>query len=106
MRACLVLAVQVDSCAVQTVEGLAAANTLSPLQDSFRQNHALQCGFCAAGFLMSATSLLEDNPRPSRDDVVEMLSGNICRCTGYQTISEAVLYAAGQHDAQDHADEH
>lgn len=92
MRACLLLAVQVDEREVQTVEGLADRNTLSPLQDSFRRHHALQCGFCTAGFLMSATCLLEENPQPNREDVVEVLSGHICRCTGYQKIVEAVLH--------------
>ncbi|MFE3170013.1 (2Fe-2S)-binding protein [Amycolatopsis sp. NPDC059090] len=93
-RACLMLAVQADGRSVCTVEGLARQNTLSRLQESFRAHHALQCGFCTAGFLMSATALLADNPAPTRAEVVDALSGNICRCTGYQKIVEAVLHAA------------
>lgn len=100
MRACLVLAVQVDEREVQTVEGLAERNVLSPLQESFRQHHALQCGFCTAGFLMSATCLLEQNPQPAREDVVEVLSGHICRCTGYQKIVEAVLHVGEGGDSE------
>lgn len=94
IRSCLVLAVQADSCDVETVEGLAQMNRLNRLQQAFRNNHAMQCGFCTAGFLMSATSLLTDNPTPTRGEVVEVMSGNICRCTGYETIVNAVLEAA------------
>ncbi|PBC47810.1 (2Fe-2S)-binding protein [Rhodococcus sp. ACS1] len=94
-RACLMLAGQGDGREVRTVEGLATGNRLNELQQSFRKHHGLQCGFCTAGFLMSATALLAENPNPSEDDVVEALSGNICRCTGYQTIVQAVLDVAG-----------
>nr|WP_235046830.1 2Fe-2S iron-sulfur cluster-binding protein [Arthrobacter nitrophenolicus] len=80
----------------RTVEDLSDGAALSPLQEAFKRHHALQCGFCTAGFLMSATELLESNPSPTRDEVIEALSGNLCRCTGYQTIVEAVLDAAGQ----------
>jgi len=80
---------------VRTVEGLATGNRLNELQQSFRKHHGLQCGFCTAGFLMSATALLAENPNPSEGEVVDALSGNICRCTGYQTIVQAVLDVAG-----------
>ncbi|WP_413544390.1 (2Fe-2S)-binding protein [Citricoccus nitrophenolicus] len=79
---------------IQTVESLSPAGTLNPLQEAFKKHHALQCGFCTAGFLISATKLLEQNPNPSRIEVIEALSGNLCRCTGYQTIVDAVLEAA------------
>ncbi|GAF44370.1 (2Fe-2S)-binding protein [Rhodococcus wratislaviensis] len=93
-RACLMLAGQGDGREVRTVEGLAVGNRLNELQQSFRTHHGLQCGFCTAGFLMSATALLAENPNPSEDEVVDALSGNICRCTGYQTIVQAVLDVA------------
>ena len=88
------LAAQVDGAELQTVEGLAADGALTPLQEAFRERHALQCGFCTPGILMAAADLLERG-RPSRDDVVDLLSGQICRCTGYEPIVEAILQAAG-----------
>ncbi|PKV95488.1 MULTISPECIES: (2Fe-2S)-binding protein [Amycolatopsis] len=94
VRSCLMLAAQADGHELRTVEGLAGRSSLSPLQESFRRQHALQCGFCTAGFLMSATALLEHNPRPTREEVVDGLSGCLCRCTGYEKIVEAVLDAA------------
>jgi carbon-monoxide dehydrogenase small subunit len=96
VRSCLVLAAQGDGRSIRTVEDLSEGAALSPLQEAFKRHHALQCGFCTAGFLISATELLESNPSPTRGEVVEALSGNLCRCTGYQTIVEAVLDAAGQ----------
>lgn len=93
-RSCLMLAVQADARSVRTVESLADGPELNALQTAFRNNHALQCGFCTAGFLMSATALLEADPAPSRDDIVETVSGSLCRCTGYQTIVAAVEEAA------------
>jgi aerobic-type carbon monoxide dehydrogenase small subunit (CoxS/CutS family) len=90
-RSCLLLAVQVDGAQVQTVEGLSDGE-LTPLQAAFRECHALQCGFCTPGILMAATDLLARG-RPSRDDVVDLLSGQICRCTGYEPIVEAILRA-------------
>lgn len=96
VRACLVLAVQADGHEVRTVEDLADGPELNALQDSFRRHHALQCGFCTAGFLMSATALLADNLAPSLTEVRSAISGNVCRCTGYLTIVDAVLDAAGQ----------
>ena len=95
VRSCLMLAVQARETEVTTVEGLAADGELSPLQRAFREHHALQCGFCTPGVLMSLTAWLRDNPAPAERDVREALSGNICRCTGYQPIVAAALAAAG-----------
>jgi carbon-monoxide dehydrogenase small subunit len=89
-RSCLMLAVQVGGRHIQTVEGLASGRELTPLQDAFHRHHALQCGFCTAGVLMTATALLSENPSPSRDEIREALSANLCRCTGYQTIIDAI----------------
>lgn len=100
-RSCLMLAVQADGRSIRTVEGLADGAELNPLQKAFRNNHGLQCGFCTAGFLMSATALLEDNPHPSRDEIVETISGSLCRCTGYQTIIEAIEEAAAATEVED-----
>jgi 2-furoyl-CoA dehydrogenase 2Fe-2S iron sulfur subunit len=94
-RSCLTLAVQVDGRRVETVEGLAPADgTLSDLQDAFRRNHALQCGFCTAGILMSSADYLSRVAAPSEEDVRAMLAGHLCRCTGYSSIVRAVLDAA------------
>jgi aerobic-type carbon monoxide dehydrogenase small subunit (CoxS/CutS family) len=101
MRSCLMLAAQGADASIRTVEGLGERGELTVLQSSFRRHHALQCGFCTAGFLASATALLAENPHPARDEVVEALSGNICRCTGYETIVDAVLDAASAEVADD-----
>lgn len=93
VRSCLTLAVQVDGAEVTTVEGLAHLDELSPLQQSFREHHALQCGFCTPGFLTTAHALLMREPEADRDRIRHVLSGNLCRCTGYINIVEAV-YAA------------
>jgi aerobic-type carbon monoxide dehydrogenase small subunit (CoxS/CutS family) len=94
-RSCLVFGVQADDCAVETVEGLAGDDgALNPLQEAFSEHHALQCGFCTPGFLMLATALLRDNPDPSDDEIRDTMASNICRCTGYQSILEAVRAAA------------
>ena len=93
-RACLMLAVQVDGSTITTVEGLASGNVLNPLQEAFWNNHGLQCGFCTPGMLMTATELLTDNPEPDAGQVRECLSGNLCRCTGYDSIVSSVLDAA------------
>ncbi len=95
VRSCLMLAVQVDGSSVVTVEGLTPATGLSPLQTAFRKHHALQCGFCTAGILTTAHALLKDEPDADRDRIREVLSGNICRCTGYTTIVEAIYEARG-----------
>jgi len=92
---CLTLAVQADGAAVDTVEGLAPApDQLSILQESFRKNHALQCGFCTAGILMSLDTLLRDTPDADEDQIHDVLSGHLCRCTGYHTILKAAVEAA------------
>lgn len=90
VKSCSVLALQADHAAVTTVEGLARRGELSLLQKSFLDHGAYQCGFCTAGMLMSATALLEQNPRPTRDQIREAIHGNICRCTGYNSIIRAV----------------
>jgi 2-furoyl-CoA dehydrogenase 2Fe-2S iron sulfur subunit len=94
VRSCLMLAVQVNDKSVQTVEGLAKRDNLSPLQQAFQDRHALQCGFCTPGILMTMAEFLEENPAPSEAEVRNALSGNICRCTGYQNIVDAVLLTA------------
>jgi len=91
VRACLMLAVQTDGSEVETVEGLADGENLSPLQASFRKHHALQCGFCTPGMLMSAHALLTAEPDADAERIREVLSGNLCRCTGYLSIIAAVL---------------
>lgn len=94
IRACLLFAVQVDGRSLRTVEGLGSPDRLHPLQEAFRDAHALQCGFCTPGFLMSLVPFLEENPDPDKAAIREALSGNLCRCTGYQNIVEAVALAA------------
>jgi aerobic carbon-monoxide dehydrogenase small subunit len=91
---CTFLAVDAEGRSVRTVEGLAPGGRLTPLQQAFIDEAAFQCGFCTPGFLMAATALLEENPAPTRDEVREGLEGNICRCTGYTPIVDAVLRAA------------
>ncbi len=94
VKSCTVLAVQADERRVTTVEALAAADgTLDPLQESFRRNHALQCGYCTPGMVMAAASYLRERPRPTEEEVREALEGNLCRCTGYHNIVAAVLDA-------------
>ena len=96
VNACLVLAVEADGREVTTIEGLGGPDgELSPVQDAFRAEHGLQCGFCTPGFVVSVTALLRDKPNPTDTEVREALSGNICRCTGYQGIVRAVQRAAG-----------
>ena len=91
VKSCAVLAVQADGASVTTVEGLNPDGELTALQRSFHEHHALQCGYCTPGMLMSATALLEQNPSPSEDEVKIAIQGNICRCTGYWNIVEAVV---------------
>ncbi len=93
-RSCLLFAVQVDGAVINTVESLGTMSHMHPLQESFWEKHGLQCGFCTPGMLMSANELLKNNPNPTRDEVIEAISSNLCRCTGYQTIVDAVLSAA------------
>ncbi len=94
VRACLMLAVQCDGQEIATVESLADGDKLNPLQQAFRDNHGLQCGFCTPGILMTLTEFLHEHPDPSEAEVRDALSGNICRCTGYQAIVAATLDAA------------
>ncbi|MEY9867077.1 aerobic-type carbon monoxide dehydrogenase small subunit (CoxS/CutS family) [Peribacillus sp. B2I2] len=95
VRSCLMLAVQADGCEVKTVESLIQENgELSHLQQAFSDNHALQCGFCTPGFLMTLSSLLEENSNPSEEEIRKCISGNLCRCTGYSNIIKAVKQAA------------
>jgi carbon-monoxide dehydrogenase small subunit len=90
VRSCLMLAAQVDGCEVVTVEGLAGEDGLSPLQQAFIAHGAVQCGFCTPGLLMTATALFADDPNPSTESMLDALAGNICRCTGYTKVVEAV----------------
>ena len=84
-----------DGCELRTVEGLAGGGDLTPLQVAFRRHHALQCGFCTSGILMAAEDFLARRPDPSRDEIVDLLSGHLCRCTGYEPIVEAIMSVAG-----------
>jgi carbon-monoxide dehydrogenase small subunit len=94
VKSCTILTVQADGTTVGTIEGLATDGQLHPMQQAFMDNHGLQCGFCTPGMVMAATSLLEENPSPSEDDVRIGLEGNLCRCTGYHNIVQAVLACA------------
>ena len=94
VRSCLMLAVQADGAELMTVEGLAPGETLHPLQQAFHEHHALQCGFCTPGFLMTAYAFLQETPHPSADEVREAIAGNICRCTGYAPIVQAIVSAS------------
>ena len=98
MRSCLMFAPQAEGREVTTVEGLADGDDLHPLQQAFRDAHGLQCGFCTPGILMTLTAFLEDHPTPDEGEIREALSGNLCRCTGYQHIVDAVLTATGAGD--------
>ena len=97
IRSCLMFAVQASGASIQTVEGLADGNQLSPLQEEFRKHHALQCGFCTAGILTTAHALLTDEPAPDEERIREVISGNICRCTGYSNIIEAIQAASSHY---------
>ena len=93
-KSCTMLAVQAQGAKVTTIEGLATNGTLHPMQEAFRENHGLQCGFCTPGMVMSAIDLVQNNPKPNEHDVREWLEGNICRCTGYHNIVKAILAGA------------
>ncbi|GAB5467038.1 MAG: (2Fe-2S)-binding protein [Rhodospirillales bacterium] len=97
VKACTVLAVQAEGAEVTTIEGLAKGGELHPMQEAFRQHHGLQCGFCTPGMVMSAVDLLQKNANPSETEIREWLEGNICRCTGYHNIVNAIQHAAA-HD--------
>jgi aerobic-type carbon monoxide dehydrogenase small subunit (CoxS/CutS family) len=100
VKSCMLLAVQADGATIETVEGLAEDEQLSPLQQAFSDHHALQCGYCTPGMLMSATALLRESPRPSDEEITKAIQGNICRCTGYWNIVKAVKAASGQEVAE------
>lgn len=99
VRSCLMFAVQTQGHEITTVEGLGAVDALSPVQQAFHEAHGLQCGFCTPGILTTVTAFLETNPNPSEEEVREAISGNLCRCTGYQHIVDAVLLAAKKKQA-------
>ncbi|MQA16935.1 MAG: 2Fe-2S iron-sulfur cluster binding domain-containing protein [Pseudonocardiaceae bacterium] len=101
-RSCLTFAVQVEGAQVETVEGMAKAGELSDIQQAYRSAHGLQCGFCTPGFLASTQALLQENPDPTDEQIREYLSGNVCRCTGYQGIVAAVRSAADARKASSH----
>jgi carbon-monoxide dehydrogenase small subunit len=94
VRSCLMLAVQAKGTRITTIEGLASNGTMNPLQEALRDTHGFQCGFCTPGFMMQITALLAESESPSEGEIREALSGNICRCTGYETIVNGVLLAA------------
>jgi aerobic carbon-monoxide dehydrogenase small subunit len=100
VRSCLVLAAQVDGCSVLTVEGLAGPGSLHPLQRAFIESGAIQCGFCTSGMLMASKALLDEYPVPTEQQIREALAGNLCRCTGYAKIVDAVLSAAAKMDSK------
>ena len=94
VKSCTLLAVQADGSEIRTIEGMADGDQLHPMQQAFMENHGLQCGYCTPGMVMAATSLLDENPSPSEEDVRIGLEGNLCRCTGYHNIVKSVLAAA------------
>jgi aerobic carbon-monoxide dehydrogenase small subunit len=96
VKSCTVFAVQADGAAITTIEGLARGNELHPLQEGFREKHGLQCGYCTPGMIMSALDLLQQNPAPTEAEIKHALDGNLCRCTGYVNIIEAIRWAAQQ----------
>jgi carbon-monoxide dehydrogenase small subunit len=96
VKSCTAFAVQADSCEIRTIEGVAIDGKLHPLQEGFKEEHGLQCGFCTPGMIMAACALLEKNPHPSEQEIRWGISGNLCRCTGYQNIVKAVQYAASK----------
>jgi aerobic carbon-monoxide dehydrogenase small subunit len=100
IKSCTMLAVQADGHEVTTVEGLAGSSELHPIQEGFKDEHGLQCGFCTPGMMLAAKALLEENPDPTEDEVRWALSGNLCRCTGYQNIVKSVLWAAKKLQSQ------
>ena len=94
VRSCLTLAVQVDRADIMTIEGLASGGNLHPIQEAFYKNHGAQCGFCTPGQVLSAYTLLSENPKPTEDEIREVIAGHLCRCTGYYSIVESVKAAA------------
>jgi carbon-monoxide dehydrogenase small subunit len=98
VKSCTVLAVQADGADITTIEGLATGDQLHPMQESFREHHGLQCGYCTPGMVMAAVSLLEEHPHPTEAEVREGLEGNLCRCTGYHNIVQAILAAGAREE--------
>jgi aerobic-type carbon monoxide dehydrogenase small subunit (CoxS/CutS family) len=96
VKSCMLLAVQADGASIETVEGLAEDDELTQLQQAFRDQHGLQCGYCTPGMLMSATALLRESPSPGDEEIARAIQGNICRCTGYWNIVKAIKAASGQ----------
>jgi carbon-monoxide dehydrogenase small subunit len=96
VKSCTMFAVQADGANITTIEGLAANGNLHPMQEGFWEQHGLQCGYCTPGMIMACTQIIDRNPNPSREEIRHGLEGNLCRCTGYQHIVEAVEYAAGK----------
>jgi len=94
VKSCTMLALQADGRDVLTIEGLAKGSKLHPMQEAFRENHGLQCGFCTPGIVMASVALVQENPDPSEEEVRHGLEGNLCRCTGYQNIVKSILFAA------------
>ncbi|MGW8249385.1 MAG: (2Fe-2S)-binding protein [Anaerolineales bacterium] len=101
VKSCTVFAVQVDGAEIETIEGVSQNGQLHPLQEGFWEKHGLQCGYCTPGMIMSAKYLLSRNPQPSEEEIRWAISGNLCRCTGYNKIVEAIQYAAGKLSAQE-----
>ena len=99
VKSCTVLAVQADGCEITTVEGIAQGDSLHPIQEGFKEEHGLQCGFCTPGMMMTALDLLKQNPNPSEHEIREALEGNFCRCTGYHNIVKSIQYAANKMNA-------
>jgi carbon-monoxide dehydrogenase small subunit len=104
VKSCTMLAAQADGHDVTTVEGMATASELHPIQEGFKEEHGLQCGFCTPGMMLAAKALLDENPDPTEDEVRWALSGNLCRCTGYQNIVKSVMWAAKKMQAETPAD--
>jgi len=102
VNSCMVMAMEADGAEIRTIEGESEKGELSALQRSFVERHAFQCGFCTPGMIMSARALLDQNPRPSREEIIEALEGNLCRCTGYESVIEAIE-AAGTMGGTGHA---
>lgn len=93
-KACTLLAVQVDGCEIKTIEGMANGKDMHPIQEAFKENHGLQCGFCTPGMVMTAADILKNNPNPTEEEIRHGLEGNFCRCTGYHNIVKSIQHAA------------
>lgn len=96
VKSCTILAVQANGKSITTIEGVSTEGAMNPLQEGFKENHGLHCGFCTPGMIMRATELLADNPNPTEEEIRWGISGNLCRCTGYNNIVKAILYAAAK----------